>query len=68
MVQRMRLNDARQENGELEVVLNGQSKINVSRLVLRSTKLDASVACRYRRSSAVRFISGYRTQLNRPFY
>lgn len=37
VVQRMRLNDASQENGELEVIVNGQSKINVSGLVLRSS-------------------------------
>ena len=38
VVQRMRLNDAGQENGELEVIVNGQSKINVSGLVLRSSE------------------------------
>ena len=37
-MQRMRLNDAGQENGELEVIVNGQSKINVSGLVLRSSE------------------------------
>ena len=34
----MRLNDAGQENGELEVIVNGQSKTNVSGLVLRSSE------------------------------
>lgn len=38
VVQRMRLNDAGLENGELEVIVNGQSKINVSGLVLRSSE------------------------------
>jgi hypothetical protein len=38
VVQRMRLNDAGQENGELELIVDGQSKINVSGLVLRSSE------------------------------
>ena len=38
VTQRMRLNDAGQENGELELIVNGQSKINVSGLVLRSSE------------------------------
>jgi hypothetical protein len=36
----MRLNDAGQENGELEPVVNGESKINDSGLVLRSSSSD----------------------------
>jgi hypothetical protein len=38
VTQRMCLNDAGQENGELELFVNGQSKINVSGLVLRSSE------------------------------
>ena len=38
VVQRMRLNDVGQENGELELIVDGQSKINVSGLVLRSSE------------------------------
>src|SRR5216684_8547009 len=38
VTQRMRLNDASQENGELELFVNGQSRINVSGLVLRSSE------------------------------
>jgi hypothetical protein len=38
VTQCMRLNDAGQENGELELFVNGQSKINVSGLVLRSSE------------------------------
>ena len=38
VTQRMRLNDAGQENGELELFVNGQSTINVSGLVLRSSE------------------------------
>ena len=38
VVQRMRLNDAGQENGELELIVDGQRKINVSGLVLRSSE------------------------------
>ncbi len=34
----MRLNDAGQENGELELFVNGQSRIKVSGLVLRSSE------------------------------
>jgi hypothetical protein len=37
VVQRMRLNDPGQDNGELELIVNGESKINVSGLVLRSS-------------------------------
>ena len=38
VTQRMRLNDAGQENGELELFVNGQSRIKVSGLVLRSSE------------------------------
>ena len=38
VVQRMRLNDVGQENGELELIVDGQRKINVSGLVLRSSE------------------------------
>jgi polysaccharide lyase-like protein len=38
VTQRMHLNDASQENGELELFVNGQSRINVSGLVLRSSE------------------------------
>jgi polysaccharide lyase-like protein len=38
VMQRMRLNDASQENGELELFVNGQSMINISGLVLHSSE------------------------------
>lgn len=38
VTQRVRLNDACEENGELELFVDGQSRINVNGLVLRSSE------------------------------
>jgi hypothetical protein len=70
VTQRMRLNHAGQENGELELFVNGQSRINVSGLVLRSSEAgphpwcaDTNVLWR-----CVFIAISYLIQLNTPFY
>ena len=51
----MRLNDADQENGELELFVNGQSRINFSGLVIRSSEAGRIRGMQIQTFLAVRF-------------